>query len=270
MIEIYNTPIKKVISINGEIDNSSLKKLMLENSIFSIYIEKDVQNLDFLKGNEELINRLYFMTSKKFDYNIVSNLSNLNLLSIISIGNSEVNFNKFYHLKQLNLHFDKKFININIPSQVELLSLRNWKTKSEKITLPIYLIRLEIIQNHLENLSFIEKNHFPELGLYYMPKLESLEGIFENKKLKKLTLQSCKRFKKYEEFLNFPDLEEIIIEDCGLIESIQILKKIPKLKSLQIVGNNDLKDKDIAFIKELNYYYVCGEGGGKKYHERHN
>lgn len=270
MIKIYNTPIKKVISINGSVNSSTLKKLMLENNIFSIYIEKDVPDIDFLKGNEELIQRLYFMSSNKFNYNVVSDLSNLNILSIVSIGNSEINFNKFYRLEQLNLHYDNKFVNINVPSQIEILSLRNWKTKTEAITLPKYLNRLEIIQSQLEKLLFIEKNFFSEIGLYYMPKLESLQGIFNNKNLKKITLQSCKRFKNYEEFLNFPELEEIIIEDCGLIESIQVLKKIPHLKSLKIVGNNDLKDKDIDFIKELDYYYVCGKGGGKKYHERYN
>ena len=96
-----------------------------------------------------------------------------------------------------------------------------------------------------------------------MPKLVSLNEIFENKKLQKIRLKSCKRFKNYDELLNFPELEELIIEDCGVIDSIQSLKKLPKLKSLRIIGNNDLKDKEITFIDDLNDYFVCGKKGGK-------
>jgi hypothetical protein len=169
----------------------------------------------------------------------------------------------------LYLEFDKNFTALDVPSNLERLTLRKWKKNIEKLNLPNSLNRLEIISNHFENIDFIENNNFIELGLYYMPKLESLQGIFNNKNLKKITLQSCKRFKNYEEFLNFPELEEIIIEDCGIIESIQSLKKIPKIKKLEIIGNNDLKDKDINFIKDLDEYFVCGEIGGKKYHERY-
>lgn len=270
MITIYSNEHNKSISIDENVSGQVIKDLMIKNNTFSLHIKEGVEDLSFLIEIKDVIEKIRIDFIKNLDYNILQFLCNLTHLTVETFGKSNITFKNFRKLKYLYLDFDKNLVNIDIPSNLERLTLRKWKKNSEKLNLPNSLNRLEIISNHFENIDFIENNNFIELGLYYMPKLESLEGIFENKKLKKLTLQSCKRFKKYEEFLNFPELEEIIIEDCGLIESIQTLKKIPKLKSLQIVGNNDLKDKDIAFIKELDYYYVCGEGGGKKYHERYN
>jgi hypothetical protein len=269
MITVYNTELKKTISINENVTGQELKKIMIENNIFSLKIENGVDSLDFLNDLKEILIKLSIDYIKKLDYTKIESLNQLSYLSINTLGKSSINFSNFIKLEYLYLEFDKNLVNLDVPSNLNRLTLRKWKKNSEKLSLPNTLKRLEIISNHFENIDFMENNNFIELGLYYMPKLESLQGIFNNKNLKKITLQSCKRFKNYEEFLNFPELEEIIIEDCGLIESIQILKKIPNLKSLQIVGNNDLKDKEIDFIKDLDYYYVCGEGGGKKYHERY-
>jgi hypothetical protein len=267
MVKIINNDNYQAICINDNIDGVTLKNLMIKNDIFSLQVDGYVENLDFLFEVKDILKKLIIDHNAKVENTIIEKLTNLEFLGLNTLGKFNISFKNFYKLQYLYLEFDKKITNINVPNELERLTLLKWKKNHCNIILPHFLNRLEIISNHFESLSFIENNQFKELGLYYMPKLVTLNGIFENKKLQKIHLQSCKRFKNYEEFFNFPDVEEIIIEDCGVIESIQSLKKLPKLKSLRIIGNNDLLDKEIEFINELNYYFVCGKIGGKKYNE---
>ena len=255
----------QAICINDNIDGVALKKIMIQNNIFSLRIENGVNNLDFLIEVRDIIKQLSIEYISKVENTVIEKLINLEILGLNSYGKSIISFKKLHKLQYLYLEYDKQITNIDVPNQLERLSLFKWKKNDCNLILPSFLTRLEIISNHFESLSFIENNRYKELGLYYMPKLVSLNEIFENKKLQKIRLKSCKRFKNYDELLNFPELEELIIEDCGLIDSIQSLKKLPKLKSLRIIGNNDLKDKEIAFIDELNDYFVCGKKGGKSY-----
>ncbi|MCF8410031.1 MAG: hypothetical protein K9G31_01960 [Crocinitomicaceae bacterium] len=265
MIQIINNENYQNICINNNIDGVALKKLMIKNNIFSLSVEGNVENLDFLFEVKDIIKKLIIENIAKVDNTIIESLINLEFLGLKTIGKHIISFKNLRKLQYLYLEFDKKINNIDVLNELERLTLYKWKKNQWNLILPNFLKRLEIVSNHFESLTFIENNQYEELGLYYMPKLITLNGIFENKKLKKIHLKSCKRFKTYEELLNFPELEELIIEDCGVIDSIQSLKILPKLKSLRIIGNNDLMDKETEFIEELNYYFVCGKQGGMNF-----
>ncbi len=265
MIKIINNENYQNICISNNIDGVALKKLMIKNNIFSLSVEGDVENLDFLFEVKDIIKKLSIEYIAKVDNTIIESLINLEFLGLLTIGKHIISFKNFRELQYLYIEFDKKITNIDIPNELERLTLYKWKKNHCNLILPNFLNRLEIVSNHFESLTFIENNQYKELGLYYMPKLVTLNGIFETEKLKKIHLKSCKRFKTYEELLNFPELEELIIEDCGVIDSIQSLKMLPKLKSLRIIGNNDLMDKEIEFIEELNDYFICGKKGGKNF-----
>jgi hypothetical protein len=186
MITIYNNEHNKSISIDENTSGKVLRDLMLENNTFSLHIKEGVDSLNFLIELKDIIEKIRIDFIKNLDYNNLEVLSNLTHLTVETFGKSKVTFKNFKKLKYLFLEFDKSIVNVDVPSNLERLTLRKWKRNNEKLKLPNSLNRLEIISNHFENIDFLENKNFIELGLYYMPKLESLEGILENNKLKKL------------------------------------------------------------------------------------
>lgn len=259
------------IGVNSnDIDLNHLKFEIEKYKIFHFIIGEKLIDLNFLKDIKDVVRVLINLYSSSKNFEVISNLSNLEFLRLDDIKKSKLELKNLQNLKELIIKANGLITGLEFLNKLERLEIYSWKKEFGLLKLPKNLYRLELIRFNGENLDFSIQSNINELGLYYCYKTINISEIVNYKELKKIHFQSCKKIKDLTPLLYLKNLEEVYLEDQGTIESIQFLRNIKTLKSLKITGNSTILDPDIDFIKDLDDYFVCGEIGGKKYHERYN
>lgn len=98
--------------------------------------------------------------------------------------------------------------------------------------------------NSLKNSSNV--SNVEELHITYCGKLQSLSGVGEFPKLKKLAIEDCGEIESLRPLLGLGMLEEIDL--CGTTVSDGCIKELLTLESLKTINFNDRKNYDIKLI----------------------
>jgi len=162
-------------------------------------------------------------------------------------------FDRFHKLYNAEVNYDHKTCQLLFNnSSIEFLRLHNYKQKSPEGLVKLKTLKqLSLEQCKIENLDFLM--YLPRLKSFrisYNRNLKSIQGIVKNKNLKALEIQCCKKIEDWNTLSEANQLEYILLEDCGEIDSLIFLEKFPNLKVLRLIGNTKIKDGQLKSIVE--------------------
>jgi len=211
-----------------------MKEHSLENVIVNSEHKYKLQHLDFLKENP-------FITSVEVETDI-ADCSALNFLHdlkslMIHNSNSVVDFSNFPKLENLNLTWNKNFINIEKCSHLKELTI--WKYP-------------------VENLQFLEA--FPELEKLkiYASKIRSINGIGRCSCLRSIVLRDNRNLETINSLTAIEKtLVELVIECSRKLTDYNPIGKLINLKDLYLIGCGATPNINfIENLKTLNYGYI--------------
>ncbi len=84
-----------------------------------------------------------------------------------------------------------------------------------------------------------------------LTRLSNLDGFEQLRKLRSLTLQSCRKIRTLERLAGLRRLEELVLDDVGQLESVRPLARLHALRKLNLVGDTNVMDGDLRPIAEL-------------------
>jgi Leucine-rich repeat (LRR) protein len=93
--------------------------------------------------------------------------------------------------------------------------------------------------------------HLRELGLFFLTKLESLQGVEDLTSLEILNIETCKKISSIEQVSKLTNLRQIAFANCGDIESIEPLRNLKKLEILHFYDSTNVLDGDLSALTEL-------------------
>ena len=268
-----------ISSIEGnllEVESDRLEDCMeyaIRKKISKIFIhggEKyKVEDIDFLRKYDFITHLTVSEGLIDIDISAVHYLHKLKYLSL-SNGKQGIDFTNFPLLEEASIDWNNKVININQCMKLKELQLWKYKPASRGFLELLGLNNLEslqITQSSIESFSGLERltclNRFEG---YYLSKLTSLDGLENLKSLKTLVIENCKKIKNYESTLGkLFELEKLILSNCGELDSIEFVKRIPNLKFFSFVGTN-VKNGDLLALKEKKMDFV---GFDNKRHYSH-
>ena len=216
---IQSSNIKKCIAY--------MKEHALENVIINSEHNYKLQHLDFLKENT-------FITSVEIETDI-ADCSALNFLCglrnlALHYSENVVDFSNFSKLANLNLTWNKNFINITKCSRLKELALWEYPDK---------------------NLLFIKA--FPKLEELNISnsKIQDLDGIGYCKKLKRLTLRRNRNLESIDSLTKTgKTMVELVIIGSKKLTNYNPVGKSINLKSLYLLDCGAAPD--VNFVKNLN------------------
>lgn len=89
------------------------------------------------------------------------------------------------------------------------------------------------------------------VGLYHLPRLQSLHGVETSKKLVDLEVEDCKNIHDLSPLHGLTNLKRLILSDCRDIASIQPLKELHQLSELIFAGSTSVEDGDMSILLNL-------------------
>ena len=201
---------------------------MKEHALEKVYINNyKSRHVEFLKENT-------FITSVEFETEIAdcSALNFLHNLQSLSIHHSDkvVDFSNFPKLENLNLTWNKSFINIDKCSHLKELTL--WKYADESLQL------LESFPE-LEELSISDS------------KIRNLDGIEYCKTLKSITLRRNRNLESIKSLMTRQNtLTELVIDGSKKLTDYNPVGELSNLKYLYLLGCGAASNAD--FVEKLN------------------
>jgi len=170
-----------------------------------------------------------------------------------NLADSTIPFNTFLQLRSADVIYDHKTCYLLFENKgLRFLELYHYKQKSWDNLIKINgLKHLALQQCTLESLSFLE--YFQQLNYFatrFNNKLRSIHGITQAKCLKGIEIKNGKNISDWHTLSEAQQLKGIILEDCGVIDSLAFLESFPDLKILWIKGNTIIKDGSFKSIVE--------------------
>lgn len=131
------------------------------------------------------------------------------------------------------------------------------KNTGEALALKSIYFRRGYKEKNLQSLCKLEK--LKCLGIE-LSRLESLEGIENLKNIKWLLLGYNRSLQDISALEKVKDtLEYLYIENCGKIKDFSVLKELPHLKKLRLMGKMTIPSlKFFEDLKELEYFHITG------------
>ena len=212
-------------------------------------------DLDFLKEltsiKEININSRYITNA-----NGMYALKDLKKLTINDIRR-EVDILEFPKLTTLYVNLECNIQNISFNNNITSLGVRLYKSKSK--TFEEYqklnnLAELRLTQTNLKDLSGIKNlTKLKYIELNYNRSLLDISELAECKNLEEIQMSNCKKIHNLTQTLeNIPTLKKIILSDCGEIQNLEFVKKLPNLKFISFVGTKVISG-DLNPIVGLEY-----------------
>lgn len=116
--------------------------------------------------------------------------------------------------------------------------------------------------------SFATLKNLEEIDMALMKHLSSLEGIEQLTKLRRVKLEDCPNVGSIEQLASLCELEFLWLYDCGDIESLSSLRSLKNLREINIGGNTNIVDGDVAVLKSLPHLERVGVVHRKHYNAR--
>ena len=204
-------------------------------------------NLEFLK-NTPSIDGVYIQDHLN-DVSGLYYLKNLRWL-LFSGSNNDLDLSRFQNLEVLRGEWSPKLKNIDNCKTLHHLALRKYKPKSKDLSMlePLeQLVELEITQSPIESLVGIENlSRLERLALNYLSRLKDIAAVKElSSTLKVLRFDCCKAILDYNPIVSIAKLRELGINNCGKIDTIAFLRKLPELEHFSFVNTN-VEDGDLT------------------------
>lgn len=216
------------------------------------YLNKEV---DFLKQCN-FIERLNITSSAIENYQGLSYLHRLKELSL-NEPKGKVDLGNHMDLKSLSVEFNRNIVGMEQLKNLKKLSLWNYKPKSKNLSEISELKavqELEVIKSSINSLNGSGNLlNLERLKLGYLNQLsyiDELEKIRE--RLKVLNFESCKKIVNHEYVACLNNLEELSFNECGNIETINFINKMPNLKRFIFMGTNII-DGNLQSCERLEY-----------------
>lgn len=229
-----------------------------KNKIKSVYLCNLYyfnKGVDFLRQCN-FIERLNITSDTIENYSGLSYLHGLKELSL-NEPKGKVDLGNHMDLKSLSVEFNKNIVGMERLKNLNKLSLWNYKPKSKnliEISELQAVQELEIIKSSINSLNGSGNMlNLERLKLGYLNQLcyiDELERLKE--RLKVLDFESCKKIVNHEYVACLINLEELSFNECGNIETIKFIDKMPNLKRFIFMGTNII-DGDLQSCERLEY-----------------
>lgn len=153
--------------------------------------------------------------SWEFDYSAIYSLHQLEYLSVYTTDKKEINFSLFPNLKSTAIFWREKAKSLYNCQQLEHLFLGKYSATD--------LIQL----SNLTNLKYLRIN---------TGSLRNLKGIENLKNIETLLLIQAVKLEDLSGIELLPNLTTLRIDNCKSIQNIDLVKKLRKLKIIEITG----------------------------------
>ncbi|WP_310602693.1 hypothetical protein [Anaerosporobacter sp.] len=184
---------------------------------------------------------------------ILQEFAEIEHFRVRNLCDSSIPFDRFRKLYSADVNYDHKTCQLLFDNpSIEFLRLHNYKQKSTNDLMKLRTLkRLTLEQCKIENLDFLEQlTRLKSFRISYNRSLKSIQGIAKNKNLKAIEIRNCKKIEDWNALSEASQLEYIILEDCGEIDSLAFLENFPNLKVIRFIGNTEVKDGKLKSIVE--------------------
>lgn len=200
--------------------------------------------------------------------NILQKFSEIEDFRVLDLCDAPIPFDRFRKLYSAEVNYDHKTCQLLFEnSSIEFLTLHNYKQTSPEDLVKLKTLKeLALNQCKIEDLDFLVQ--LPRLKCFkisYNRNLKNIEEIVKNKNIKGIVIQSCKKIEDWDALSRAYQLEYILLEDCGEIDSLAFLGKLPNLKVFRMVGNTKVKDGRLKSIIEKENMEYAGAPVYKHY-----
>ncbi|MEM5017879.1 leucine-rich repeat domain-containing protein [Metabacillus indicus] len=220
------------------------------------------EDLDFLKEcptvEDIRVDSIFLKDISGLYY--LKNLKSLALGESTTVdGKNEIDLTPFTNLRILDLTWTKKIRGISSLENLIELCLHKYSPSSRNLDELVNLKNLIVLQirtSKVQSLQGIEKlQELQELELSYLRTLEMIKHLAPlDSSLKRLEIVHCKKVKDYEELNRLHSLEWLMLDNCGELESLEFVKRLPELKHFVFPATNVL-DGNISPCLHINYCY---------------
>lgn len=253
-VEIHNRNYKYYkYSLNG--NETFTKHDMDLYGIDGLLIDgEEEEGLDLIKLEEfDHIRALDLCQRWYTSVNTLQTFCEIEHFRVLDLCDSAIPFDQFqkqystevnYHPKTCQLLFDN--------SSIEFLRLHNYKEKSPESLIKLETLKeLALEQCKIEDLDFlVQLLRLKSLRVSYNRNLKSIEGVVKNKNIRGLEIRNCRNIEDWDALSGASQLVHLVLEDCGEIDSLSFLNKLPNLKVLRLIGNTKVIDGQLKSILE--------------------
>lgn len=200
--------------------------------------------------------------------NILQKFSEIEDFRVLDLCDAPIPFDRFRKLYSAEVNYDHKTCQLLFEnSSIEFLRLHNYKQRSPESLIKLKTLReLALEQCKMEDLDFlVQLPRLRSFRISYNRNLKSIEGVSKNKNVKGIEIQGCKKIEDWDALSRAYQLEYILLEDCGEIDSLAFLGKLPNLKVFRMVGNTKVKDGRLKSIIEKENMEYAGAPVYKHY-----
>ena len=226
------------------------------NHIYICNLYYFYDNLDFLKECN-FIEYINVNSDYVINYDGLFYLSNLKKL-IIQVVKTAIDLESLKSLNELAVDLKNKNVKgIDKIANLKKLGIWHYNPKSldlSELSVISSLEELKIVRSNINSFNGCEKLHnLKVLDCAYMSKLKNIEnlGCLE-KTLQTLEFESCKKIINHESVISLNNLDTLKFVNCGEIDTIKFIDKMPNLKSFIFLGTTVI-DGDMSPCARLEY-----------------
>ena len=252
--------------------NESIHKFIKDNNIEALYINYakgwDSNDYSFLSKLKEI--KELNIISGGGDLSCISEMTNLEELSISYSHDGVIDFSKLEKLETCFLGYSKKIDSLFKAQSLKHLSLDEFKFKDyQKISELINLKHLTISNSNIDSIEFLNNLYLESLELVNCRKLLSFEQISTQKELINLIIDGCSKLYNLDFLKNLQNLEWLSLSFNKNLESINSLKELYKLRTLTFMQTS-IEDGDLKVLTTLENLLMLRFNNKKHYNLKLN
>lgn len=201
---------------------------------------QDASFINQLVSNNRIrnIKRIHFSDDSEFIH-FFSDFSHFTSLSF-GFDHSVFDFSKQQSLIELGGVWSKNWKSLEVCSELKTFHVSAYHAEIEQLPNIAGLKELVFIQPKFSDVKGIEQAlALEKFEISYASKLVDISHFsINNKNLKKLWIEKCKKISSYEAIMNLKSLEHLSVLHCTPIQSLGFLSKLEKLDFLNVYGTN--------------------------------
>lgn len=253
------------LTFEGVWNENFIEKLNKEIESISISCDEEI-DLSFFESKMKYIKEINISCKSIQNANSLSKLEKLENLSITTYKNTVVTFELPASLRSFSVNCYKNYTIKSLPVSLEMLFLDNFNTLQE-------IENFEELNNlkkiELFNCTFIDLNKILKLDnlIYislYKCQINYKNDSFENLSIKYINFENVK-LENVNWIANLKEIDIIILNNCGEIESLNILENKKTIRGISINGKTKIIDGDFKFLESLNKLKNCSITNQKNY-----
>lgn len=212
------------------------------------------KNIDFIYEIKDSILGL-LIANEGTNINPVNSLRELRYLGLPSKIDGIIDFNNLTKLSKLAMTYSQGTQNFENCKSLQTLILSSYNTKLQnlsKISKLLNLRELHLFGGNVNSLNGVEL--LPSLNkliLYKQKTLNNIKNLAKCHSIAEVHIDSCKSIDDLDALGELPHLEKLIIVNCGKINSVSFIKKLP-LKFISVI-NTTIEDCDTSHFIGIDY-----------------